>query len=209
MPKTKTTSSFPILNRVFPYLLIVCSAIALICSFILSQDELEIARNPSFTPSCNLNPVLSCGNVIRTHQAALFGFPNPWIGMVAFSIFMAVGVVLLAGGQMKRWFWAAMETGLGLAMIFAYWLLLQSVFVIQALCPFCLVVDVVLTTTFWYTTLYVLLNGYIHVPAKFNGVISFARKHHAEILVTWFLLLIALILNHFWYYYGPILLGHH
>lgn len=208
MPKTKTTTSFPRLHQVLPYLLIVCSIIALICSFILSQDELEIARNPSFTPACNLNPVLSCGSVIRTHQAAIFGFPNPWIGLAAFSVFLTVGVVLLAGAQLKRWFWLATEAGLGLAMIFAYWLLVQSVLVIQALCPFCLVVDVVLTTMFWYTTLYVVTTGGTTVPARIQGVAAFARKHHAEILITWFLLLTALILQHFWYYYGPIILGH-
>jgi uncharacterized membrane protein len=208
MPKTKLALEFPTLNRVFPYLLIVCSSIALMCSFILAQDELEIARNPGFNPSCNLNPVLSCGSVIRTHQAALFGFPNPWIGLVAFGIFLTVGVVLLAGAQLKRWFWLVMELGLGLAMVFAYWLLAQSVFVIGALCPFCLVVDVVLTITFWYTTLYSITNGYIMLPAQLHHLASFARKHHAEILITWFLLLIAGILQHFWYYYGPLILGH-
>jgi len=207
MAKTKTTPSFPRLNRVFPYLLIVCSIIALICSFVLSQDELEIAKNPNFAPSCNLNPVLSCGSVIRTHQAALFGFPNPWIGLAAFSVFLTVGVALLSGAQLKRWFWLMMEAGLGLAMVFAYWLLAQSVYIIGALCPFCLAVDAVLTTMFWYTTLYILTNGYVTLPARLQGIVAFARKHHAEILVTWFILLVALILQHFWYYYGPRILG--
>jgi len=193
------------LNRTFPYLLIVCSAIALICSFVLSQDELELAKNPNFVPSCNLNPVLSCGDVIRTHQAALFNFPNPWIGLVAFAVFMTIGVGLLAGAQFRRWFWISMEAGLGMAMIFAYWLLLQSVYVIQALCPFCLIVDVVLTITFWYTTLYLIANGHINLPNRLKAVGAFARQHHAEILVTWFLLLVALILQHFWYYYGQFL----
>jgi uncharacterized membrane protein len=208
MPKTKTTSSFPSLNQILPYLLIVCSTIALVCSFILAQDELEIAKNPGFNPSCNLNPVLSCGSVIRTHQAALFGFPNPWLGLVAFGVFLTVGVTMLAGGQLKRWFWLGMEAGLGLAMVFAYWLLLQSVFVIGALCPFCLVVDVALTTIFWYTTLYILTNNQPALPSQLQRVVSFTRKHHAEILITWFLLLVALILQHFWYYYGPLILGH-
>jgi len=207
MPKTKTTPSFLRLDQVFPYLIMICSAIALVCSFVLSQDELEIARNPSFTPSCNLNPVLSCGSVIRTHQASVFGFPNPWIGLVAFSVFMTFGVALLAGAVVKRWFWLAMEAGLGLAMIFAYWLLTQSVYIIGALCPFCLAVDVVLTTMFWYTTLNILANGYVTLPARLQGIVAFARKHHAEILVTWFLLIVALILQHFWYYYGPLILG--
>lgn len=204
MPKAKTTLSFPRLNQVFPYLLILCSIIALICSFVLSQDELALAKNPGFVPTCNLNPVLSCGDVIKTHQASLFGFPNPWIGLAAFSVFLTVGVILLAGAQLKRWFWLAMEAGLTLAMIFAYWLLAQSVFVIQALCPFCLAVDAVLTTMFWYTTLFVVVNGQLMLPAGLQGAAAFARKHHAEILVTWFLLLIALILQHFWYFYGNI-----
>lgn len=207
MPKTKTTTNFPLLNRVFPYLLVICSAVALVCSFVLSQDELALARNPGFVPTCNLNPVLSCGDVIKTHQASVFGFPNPWIGLAAFSVFLTVGAVLLTGVQLKRWFLLAMEAGMGLAMIFAYWLLAQSIFVIQALCPFCLAVDVVLTTMFWYTTQYAVANGHVSLPEWLQGTALFARKHHAEILVTWFLLLIVIILQHFWYYYGQILLG--
>lgn len=208
MPTSKTPVRASKFNRVFPYLLIVCSAVALGCSFVLSQDELAIAKNPTFAPSCNLDPVLSCGNVIRTHQAAIFGFPNPWLGLAAFSVFMVIGIGLLAGAQFKRWFWLAMEAGLGLAMIFAYWLLAQSIFVIQALCPFCLIVDVVLTTAFWYTTLYLIGNGQIVVTNRLARVTAFARQHHAEILISWFLLLVILILQHFWYYYGPLILGH-
>ena len=202
MPKTTPPVSFPKLDQVFPYILIVCSVLALISSFILSQDELALAKNPSFTPNCNLNPVLSCGSVIRTHQAAIFGFPNPWIGLTAFSVFLTFGIALLAGANVKRWFWIALEAGLALAMVFAYWLLVQSVFVIQALCPYCLLVDVALTIMFWYTTLYVILNRHIVLPTRFQGTVAFARRHHAEILITWFLLLLALVLQHFWYYYG-------
>ena len=199
-PKFKLT-----LTPAFPYILIVCSIVALVCSFILSQDELALAKNPNFVPSCNLNPVLSCGDVIRTHQAALFGFPNPWIGLAAFSVFLTVGVAMLAGGQFKRWFWISMGAGMGVAMIFAYWLLLQSVFVIQALCPFCLIVDVVLTAMFWYTTLYIIEQKYLTVPARLRGVSAFARLHHLEILTTWYLLCVVLVLQHFWYYYGQFL----
>ena len=204
MPKTKTTAKPPLskLASVFPYILIVGSAVALLCSFVLSQDELALAKNPGFIPTCNLNPVLSCGDVIKTHQASVFGFPNPWIGLAAFSVFLTVGVAMLAGAQFKRWFWLAMEAGMGLAMVFAYWLLAQSIFVIQALCPFCLAVDAVLTAMFWYTTLYVIGTGHMTLPPELRPTARFARKHHLDILVVWFLLLIALILQHFWYYYG-------
>lgn len=197
--------STPVFARAFPLILIICSAIALVSSFVLTYDKMEILKDPHFVPNCNLNPVLSCSDVMNTPQSSAFGFPNPWLGLIAFAAFLVVGITLLAGASMKRWFWFAFEAGLGLAMIFAYWLLFESIYVIGALCPYCLAVDVVLTTMFWYATLYLFEQRHLSLPKKWQPVLTFAQQHHAEILVTWFIIFIALVLQHFWYYYGQFL----
>ena len=36
-------------------------------------------------PGCSLNPVVSCGNIMKSEQAAAFGFPNPMLGLVAYG----------------------------------------------------------------------------------------------------------------------------
>lgn len=190
------------LIRALPYILIVTGIVGLISSFVLTYDKMQLLKNPSFTPNCNLDPVLSCGNVMHTAQSSAFGFPNPWIGLAAFAVLVTVGVGVLAGAKFARWFWLALEAGIILGLAFAYWLLFESVYRIQALCPYCLAVDVVLISAFWYLSLYLVRVGHLPVPARLIGIADFARRHHAEILVVWLLILVALILQHFWYYYG-------
>jgi uncharacterized membrane protein len=193
------------LSKAIPYLLIVGGVIGLICSFIITEDKLKLAENPHFTPSCNLNPVISCGSVMSSKQGSLLGFPNPWIGLAAFAVLVTIGVSILAGSKFKRWFWVGLETGIVLGLAFAYWLLAESIYRIHALCPYCLAVDVVVITLFWYVSLYGVQEGFIKLPARLIGLGDFARKHHLDILLFWFVILIAVILQHFWYYYGQFL----
>ena len=193
------------LEEFLPYLLVIGGLVGLACSFILSYEKLEILKNPAFTPNCNLNPVISCGNVMTSRQADVFGFPNSWIGLVGFGLVACIGATLIAGATFKRWFWRAFLIGMALAMIFAYWLLGQSVYVVGALCPYCLTVDVVLTAMSWYLVLYFVDLHKRLLPARAAKLFGFVRKHHMEILITWFLVLLALILQHFWYYYGQFL----
>lgn len=197
MPKTR-----PSLVQVLPYLFIVAAAVGLVASFVLSLDEIQLLKNPGFAPNCNLNPVLSCGSVMEAGQSAVFGFPNSWIGLVTFSVIMTIGVSMLAGAQFKRWFWLALEAGVVGGILFAYWMLFESIYRINALCPYCLSVDVVLTTTFWYLTLHNLGLSFDQLPKGVARITDFARQHHLEILVSWFLIIIAIVLQHFWYYYG-------
>lgn len=190
------------LTKALPYILIVCGLIGLVASMVLSYDTLRLAANPGYVPACNLNPVISCGNVIETSEGHTFGLPNPFFGIAAFTVLITIGASIIAGAKFKRWYWVGLEAATVLGLAFAYWLLLRSVYHIRALCPYCLSVDVVVITTFWYVSLYNLQEGHIKLPARLIGLGDFARKHHLDILVLWFIVLIAVILQHFWYYYG-------
>lgn len=183
-------------------MLVIGGVIGLIASFIITYDKFKLLENPSFTPNCDLNPVLSCGSVMASAQGNVFGFSNPWVGLAAFPILITVGMALLAGAKFKRWFWIGLEIGIILGVVFAVWLLWQSIYVINALCPYCLAVDVVVFTIFWYTTLYLIEAKFLRVPASLTKVAAFGRRHHLDILIAVFVLIIAVILNHFWYYYG-------
>lgn len=194
------------LGRVLPYLLIIGGIIGLICSFVITNDKMQLLQNPNFQPNCNLNPIISCGSVMKSAQGSAFGFPNPWIGLAAFAVVTTTGAALLAGAKFARWFWLGLEAGIIAGLAFAYWLLFESVYRIKALCPYCLTVDVVVITLFWYVSLYILDNKLLALPAgKAQTVYVWVRRHHLDILVLWFLILIAIILQHFWYYYGKYL----
>ena len=82
-------------SRGFGVALTVGGAIGLAAAFTLAVDKYRILEDPTYQPSCNLNPVLSCGSVMITDQAQAFGFPNPLIGLVAFAIVVTIGVLPL------------------------------------------------------------------------------------------------------------------
>jgi uncharacterized membrane protein len=191
------------LNQTFPFIVLACGIIGLIASLILVHDTLAVSQNAHYVPSCNLNPVLSCGNVINAPGDKILGLPYPYYGIAAFSILIGSGAGMLAGAKYKKWYWLTFQVLMTIGTVGAYLLLLKSIYKIHSLCPFCLSVDVATTILFWYTTLYVFGLQDIRVRnAKLNAVYFWVRRHHLDILILWFLLVIAFILKHFWYYYG-------
>lgn len=200
----KTTPKRTLAN-VLPWILIIGGLIGLAAASILTIEKIELIKNPAYVPTCNLNPILSCGSVMETWQASAFGFPNALLGLIGFSVVSTVGMALLAGATFKRWFWLGLQLGATLGMIMIHWLIFQSIFNIQALCPYCMVVWSVTITIFWYTTLYNLRTGVIATPARLKGLVAFLQRHHGDVLLVWFLAIIAVILQHFWYYWKTLI----
>ncbi len=204
-PKASDTPSkkLPTFAKVLPYILIIAGVIGIICSSVLIYDQVQLWRNPNYQPACSLNPIVSCGSVINSNQGHIFHIPAPFLGLVSFTALVTVGVSLLAGAKFKRWFWLGVELvalgGVGIAI----WLFILSLYRIHALCPFCLATDVVTYVTFWYLTLYNLRANNFALPARFQRLANFMARHHLDILILWFLVIFAIILQHFWYYYGP------
>jgi len=190
------------LVKAFPYLLIIGGAVGLIASLILSHDTLAVAQNSHYVPSCNLNPVLSCGSVINAPGDKILGLPYPFYGIGVFAVLIGAGAGLLAGGRYRRWYWLVFQLMMTLGTIGAYLLLLKSIFKIHALCPFCLSVDVTTTILFWYTTLYNFDLKTMPLSGRLKPLYRWVRRHHLDLLVLWFIIVAGLILKHFWYYYG-------
>jgi hypothetical protein len=131
-----------------------------------------------------------------------FGIPNMLYGLPGFAIVATIGAALLAGAQYKRWFWRSMSVGLGLALLFIFWLISQSIYVIGALCVYCMVVWVVTSMLFWYTTLYNLQQGYVPYVWRFKRTINALLAYHDVILVSFYALIALLIMQHFWAYFS-------
>jgi uncharacterized membrane protein len=201
-PTSGRTKPFSKVGAILPWLLIIGGVLGILSAAIITQEKFDLASNPHYQPICDLNPVISCGSVMQTKQAHTFGFMNPFIGLIGFPILITIGVGILAGATFKRWFWQGMQLGLTFGILFAYWLLFESVYRIHALCPWCLTVDVVITTLFWYITLYNFYTGNLSLPARFRSAGRLIKQHHLDILILWFIVVIAIILKHFWYYFG-------
>lgn len=190
--------------RAYPYILVVGGLLGIFAALSLSLDEIKLLKNPGFQPVCNLNPLLSCTSVISSHQAKAFAdVPNPYIGLAGFAIIVTVGMAMLAGAKFKRWFWLGLQTGSLFGLLFIHWLFFQTVYNIGKLCLYCILVWIVTIAIFWYTMLYNIWQGHINPPQTLKKVTDFALKHHIDILIAWYLIIAALILNHFWYFFGP------
>jgi uncharacterized membrane protein len=193
------------LNKVLPWLLIIAGAIALVASFELTIEKFNILKNPSYNPICNINPIFSCKSISSSGQAEVFGFPNQLIGVVSYAVIVTIGAAMLAGAKFKKWFWQALSAGMLLAVIFVHWMIFQALYRIGALCLFCMFAWATTIPMFWYVTLYNLRNGNIKIPKRFAKIINFAQRHHGDILLIWFLIIIALILKRFWYYWSSLI----
>ena len=69
-----------------------------------------------------------------------FGFPNPLLGLVAFAVVVVTGVLAVAKVSLPQWYWIGLTVGTLIGAVFVHWLIFQSLYVIGALCPYCMVV---------------------------------------------------------------------
>ena len=119
-------------------------AIGALASSVLTIDKISLLEatvaGTTKTLACDINPFISCSDVLQSQQASAFGFPNPFIGIIAFSVLMTLGVVLAAGVRLPRWIWAGLQTGAVFGAFFISWLQFESIFQLRVLCPWCMVV---------------------------------------------------------------------
>ncbi|HEY0217658.1 MAG TPA: vitamin K epoxide reductase family protein, partial [Cellulomonas sp.] len=128
--------------------MVVSGALGLFTSFVLSIEAWRIAADSDVTLSCDINSVISCGTVARSPQAQLLGFPNAFLGIAFEVVVITLSVAVIGGVRFPRWFMVGTQALYTVALLFAYWLFLQSYFVIGALCPWCLLITVT-TTLVW------------------------------------------------------------
>lgn len=204
--KSKNNATKSRLDKSIGYILAILGTIGIIASLFMTVEFIGTLKDSSFQPICDINPIISCGSVLDTSQGEiLFGIPNPLLGIVGYTAIAITGLAILAGATFKRWFWLGLQAGTVIAAAFAMWLFYQGVYVIGSICPFCTVVWLTSVPIFWYTTLYNLRNGHIRLPARLTTFGSFIQKHHGDILLVWFLVLVGIVLNHFWYYWKTLI----
>ncbi|NYE94505.1 putative membrane protein [Psychromicrobium silvestre] len=181
-------------DRPFAVLLLITSFVSFIAAAALVLDRLELYRNANAVLSCDFNALVSCGKVMEQPQAAAFGFPNPFIGIVCFGMVFVVGMSLLAGAKFSRWYWICFQIGVTLGMVFICWLWFQALYVIAILCPWCMVVWAMMIPLFIWTTIRNLVHGVIPAPA---GLVKFLSSWGWTIIGVLYLCVIASIFFRF------------
>lgn len=193
------------LQKTLPYILIIGGIVGLIASLALTHDKIRILQDASYEPGCNINPIFSCGSVMKTEQASLLGMPNTIFGLILFSMLLTFGVLLASGIKTKKWVWIGAQLAATIGVIFMHYLFFQGVYRINAICLWCFTVWMVTIPVFWYITLYNLKTKIITVPTALERVRTFMLKHHGDILIIWYLAIFAILLHHFWYYWSTLI----
>jgi uncharacterized membrane protein len=191
-------------DRRLAWLLVAAGLVGLVAAFTLLVEKIALIEDPSYVPSCSINPILSCGSIMRTKQAEAFGFPNPIIGVAGFAVVVTTGMAVLAGATLRRWFWLGLQGGTTLGVVFIHWLIFQSLYRIDALCPYCMVVWVVTIPLFWYTTLHNDRVGHLRLLGP-RPTARLAAEYHGVVLTAWYLAVAALIAHRFWDYWSGLL----
>ena len=178
---------------------LTAGVIGLLSSATLLVEKIEMLKDPTFVPSCSINPVLACGSVINTPQASVFGPPNPLFGVIGFTVVVVTGVLAVAKVGLPRWYWVGLTTGTALAVVFVHWLIFETVYRIGALCPYCMVV--------WTVTvpLFAVIAPIALRPLAGNPVARGLYHWRWSLVALWFAAVLLQILVRFWDYWSTLI----
>ncbi|MFE2330350.1 vitamin K epoxide reductase family protein [Streptomyces sp. NPDC059385] len=151
------------------WLLVLTGAAGLLASWVITLDKFLLLEDPDFKPACSLNPVVSCGSVMQSEQAHAFGFPNPMLGLVSYGVVVCVAAGVLAGARYRGWFWLGLHAGTVFGVGFCTWLMVQSLYEINALCLWCCLAWLATLLMFWAVTAHNVRTGVLPVPDPVRG----------------------------------------
>jgi len=180
---------------------LIAGVIGLAASMALTVEKFKILLDPHYVPSCNVNPIVSCGSVMTTPQASLLGFPNPLLGVIGFTVVVVTGVLAVAKIPLPQWYWIGLAIGTLIGAVLVHWLIFQSLYRIGALCPYCMAV--------WAVTipLLVVLVSVVFRPVLDRGNSAAARVLYQwrwSIVTLWFTAVFLMIMVRFWDYWSTL-----
>lgn len=179
------------------WMMLVGGAVGLAAAIILTIDKVKFltaeAAGESTALNCDLNAFVSCGGVINTDQASAFGFPNPIIGIVGFTVVLTLGVLLASGVRLPGWVWGGLQVGVLFGIGFVTWLQYQSIYEIEKLCPWCMVVWTMMIPLFVLVTA-----RNLRAFAPGSAVTRFLSNWTLLVVVLWYVAVIAAI----WFQFG-------
>ncbi|WP_235934078.1 vitamin K epoxide reductase family protein [Paramicrobacterium chengjingii] len=139
--------------------LIIAGITGWIAAFALTLDKFTQLENPDAKLGCDFNILIGCTTNLASDQGAVFGFPNPLIGLTCWVVPIVLGVALLAGARFPRWFWLVAWAGFVFGVCLVAWFITQSIYVISSLCPWCMLTWSVMIPSFFAVTFHLLKIG--------------------------------------------------
>jgi putative membrane protein len=152
--------------------MIISGSIGLFTSFVLSIEAWQLAADSSARFGCDISSVLSCSTVAQTWQARILGFPNAFLGIFFEAVVLAISVGIFAGVKFPRWYMLGTNLLYTIALFFAFWLFGQSYFIIQVLCPWCLLITLTTTLVFGGITRINIRDRVIPAPEGLRRIVA-------------------------------------
>jgi len=203
MTSVSNTSESQIKKRAI-FLLLISTTYGLLASFVLTMEKIHSLIDPVYVPSCSINPIISCANAMNSAQAELFGIPNSLFGIIAYTAFFVIAMLLLVGVKFPKLIWIFLGIGSLLAVIFVHYLIIESIFFMHVICPWCF--------GLWITTpllfIAIIKIGVSQWRSAENTVAKFVQniaKHSATLLTIWYVVLAAAIITVFWEFWASLM----
>jgi uncharacterized membrane protein len=198
-PAPASEARVPVLSA---WWVLIAGVVGLVASMALTVEKFKLLLDPHYVPSCNVNPIVSCGSVMTTPQASVLGFPNPLLGIIGFTVVVVTGVLAVSKVTLPRWYWIGLSVGTLVGAVLVHWLIFQSLYRIGALCPYCMAV--------WAVTvpLLVVLVSIVFRPVLDRGDSALARVLYQwrwSIVTLWFTAVFLMIMVRFWDYWSTLL----
>ena len=145
---------------------LITSLLSLFAAFVLSVEAVQLAANPNIKLGCSINVFINCATVANSKYAALFGFPNSFMGLIGETVFVVIAVACLMDAKFTKKFWFLVQAMAAGALVFALTLFYISSFLIQVICPWCMLVLASTIVMFFAISRYNIRKNNLYLPAK-------------------------------------------
>lgn len=180
------------------FLLPLTGAIGLLAATILTIDKIDLLQakvdGTETALNCDISAFVSCSGVMESDQAAVFGFVNSIIGVIGFAIVLTLGVLVAARVRLPEFIWVGLQAGVVFGIGFVTWLQYQSIFDINLLCPWCMVVWAMMIPLFVGVTA-----RNLRTWRPGSAVSRFLSDWTVLVVALWYLAVAAVI----WFHFGP------
>lgn len=182
-------------TRDYAWLLIIGGLLGLWASAMLALDYLKILADPSYIPSCDINPLIGCGQFLLSDTSSTFGVPNIIIGIAAYPVVIVTGALVAGKVSLPRWYWRGLLAGTAAGVVMVTWLQFQAISVFGALCPYCMVIWAVTIPMFVLTLGESMRAGAVGGSA---GLQRFLVSNRWILVALWLLLILAVAVLVLW-----------
>lgn len=145
--------------------LIVGGLAGLIAAATLIVEKIESLAHPAAQLACDFSVFIGCSASLNSQQGSLVGIPNPVLGVMFWSVIVTVGVMVIAV-EVPRWIWLLLTLGMTGAFALVVWFIIQSIYVIGVLCPWCMLTWVMTIPLFLLVMGHTLRSGALPVSPR-------------------------------------------